>query len=128
MDFEYYAQSKTYYNFFDENVACRAPIQDCLKGRFGALKALFKIAAILPVSTSFKLYKTGVRFLGLALAAALLFASLGMSSGVRAFFERRVLSFSRDLADWVLYPFAVTMSLCKLFLASLLRPSLFFRF
>ena len=48
----------------------------------------------------------------------------GISKGLRELFVSRVSSFAANLADWVLLPFALSTCLLRLFLASVIHPSL----
>ena len=99
-----------------------------LKGRFFCLRTVFEKILILPGALLQKICKTIFKAVGVILSAGLLILTLGTSCWARDFFVRRFGSLAFDLADWVLFPFAVLTCFAKLLLAFLVHPALYFRF
>ena len=99
----------------------------CANKRICFAKAFFSILLALPFALAYKLCKTLFRGLGVLFSACMLAVVFGLSQGLRELFVRRVSALAADLADWILpYPLAVLICLSRLFLASLIHPSLFF--
>lgn len=121
-----YSDSKTYFEPEDEISDPEVADFQSLRGRFLCLTALFEKLLLLPFALFAKACKTFFRILGVFFSAFFLIATLGASYGIRDFFIQRVTSLARDLADWVLLPFAVLTCFCRLLLACLIHPALFF--
>ena len=128
MDLSSYADSRAFFEFPGECFDPEMADFQSIKGRAHCVAALIEKISILPFALSYKLYKTLLRSLGLLFSAALLAATLGTSEGAREFYLHRVSSLANDLADWVLFPFAVLTCFSKLIFASLVHPALYFRF
>jgi hypothetical protein len=64
--------------------------------------------------------------LGLGFAATLLGLTLCCESGIRGFFCKKITCLAKDLADWILWPAAVTVCLGRLLLAATVHPALYF--
>ena len=128
MELNRFSSSKTYFDFFQEieqPVICR---WNSLGGRISALNIFFEFLLILPFGLCYKACQTFFRAAGFFFSGFLLFLTLGTSSTARGFFVERVSSFTRDLADWVLLPFALSSCFVRLVLSLLIHPSLFLRF
>jgi hypothetical protein len=65
---------------------------------------------IFPFIVLVKALRTVCRFLGIGMGLFVLVSTLGGEEGRSCFFKR-VESFARDLADWVVFPFAVIRSI-----------------
>ena len=88
------------------------------KERFDFIKIIFWVIAALPLAVIYKLWFTLLKGAGVAAAGFFLAATLGFSNGFRELFVKRVSSFAANLADWVLYPFAVTACFSRLLFAT----------
>jgi len=110
------ANSKTYYEI--SNYILR-------EDRFGYFKIFLRIVAALPFAIATKILKTLTRCAGICVCGIFLILTLGMSKALREIFVAKVSSFAADLADWVLFPFAVTICLSRLILATVVHPVLF---
>lgn len=97
-----------------------------LEGRLCCAKILLKKIFFLPFTLFAKAVLTVFRAVGLLLSIFLLVVSFGVSESIRELFCRRVLFLAKDLADWILFPFAVILGLLKLVLASTLHPAVYF--
>jgi hypothetical protein len=119
--------SRTFFEFTGETSDLQISDFHSSKGRLCCLAALFEVIGLLPFSLLYKLYRTFLRTLGLISSSVLLFLTLGISEGARAWFIRRVSRLAMDVADWVLFPFAILSCVAKL-LFSLIYPVLYFRY
>lgn len=97
-----------------------------LKARLFCIKDFLKRCLIFPLALIRKAVKTFFRLAAVALSALFLFATLGSSSKTRALFVDRIVLFARDLADWVLLPFAFALCFFRLILALLIHPNFYF--
>jgi len=95
--------------------------------RFEFVKTFFGLIAALPIALSYKLWRTLLRGAGVLASGACLAMTLGMSKGLRELFISRVSSLAANLADWLLFPFALAVCFSRLLLASLIHPALFIR-
>lgn len=127
MTLSIYAESQSFFDSACEAVDVKLSDFESIRGRARCLFILLEKLIVLPFALFFKVYKTSFRVLGLALSITLLLVSLGTSIGIREFFIRRVSALARDLADWILYPFAVFSCFSKLFLAALVHPGIYFQ-
>jgi hypothetical protein len=82
--------------------------------------------AMVPAAFAVKLYRTGCSFVGVALSLLFLVATLFVVPRARAYFVKRVIILANDLADWVLWPFAVLYCIVKLILAASIHPSIYY--
>ena len=98
------------------------------RGRLLCLQDFLKKLGILPFALAFKAFKTFFRALGVFWSAGLILITLGFFSGIRNFFVERVSALAKDLADWILLPFALLSCFCKLILAFLIHPSFYFKY
>ncbi|OGN64249.1 MAG: hypothetical protein A3E80_01085 [Chlamydiae bacterium RIFCSPHIGHO2_12_FULL_49_9] len=122
MQLSFYSESQAFFDIFSHSEWVR-----CSQSRLFCLKDFLKKVALLPFSLLFKVCKTFFRMVGVVMAAALLFISLGATESGRVFFMERVSSLSKDLADWVLFPLAIFSCCFRLALAFIIHPSLYFR-
>lgn len=74
----------------------------------------------LPFCICSKLLRTAGRALRVLSTMISLFVTLGVNEDVRISFSRKVVIFAEDLADWLLYPFALSVNLIKSFLCLLI--------
>lgn len=77
-------------------------------------KSFFAILGILPFALILKIIKTLFRMIGVILALAAIVPTFGRKANQEFLFER-VSSLGRDLADWVIYPFALIRCLLSSF-------------
>lgn len=110
MNFQVLAESQTYFEI-SNYMLC--------EDRFSFVRAFFEIIATLPFALVLKLWKTFLEGMGIVAAIFFLAFTLGVSKGLRELFVSRVSSFAANLADWVLYPFAVATCLSRLVLGSI---------
>jgi hypothetical protein len=96
--------------------------------RAGFVKTFLEILAALPVAAIYKLWLTGCKLAGVLTSGIFLLITLGLSQGLRDLFVKQVASFAANLADWVLYPFAIATCISRFLLAMVIHPSLFFRY
>jgi hypothetical protein len=90
--------------------------------RAKCIKDFLKKCFFLPFALTAKLALTFFRIIGVIMAAIGLIATLGSS---REFFVDRVTCLAHDLADWMMYPFAITVRILRLFVA-LINPNAYF--
>ena len=126
MNLSLYAESQTFFDHCCEVADGKLADFQSMRGRLRCFLVLLEKISILPFALLYKLYKTSFRFAGLLLSGILLLLTLGTSPGAREFFVRRISSLACDLADWVLYPFAIFSCFSKLLLAALVHPALYF--
>jgi len=126
-DINYYSESKAFWSDdtpFDPQLA-----QFCsLKGRLASLSSLLKKLGILPFALLKKLLKTAFRLTGFSLSCFTLLFTLGLLPSFRRFFEKRATSLSKDLVDWILYPFSILGCIIKHLLATTVHPKIHYRF
>jgi hypothetical protein len=127
MDFRTLASSESFFN-------CSEPLAQpgvgefhSVRGRTLALMRFFKTLLTIPFAFAYKLYKTALSFAGVGLGIAALFITLCGSFAAREFFVKKVTQLAKDLADWVLWPVAAILCLCRLLLAASIHPALYFR-
>lgn len=123
MGFSYYSDSQTFFEISSETQVVQF---NSLQGRLLCLKDFFKKMAILPFALLYKAYKTLIRAGSLLVGTFLLVLTLGTSIGTRKFFVDRIEVLAKDLADWILLPFAVAVSFFRLVLAFLIHPNFYF--
>jgi len=68
----------------------------------------------LPLTLVYKLIRTFLRTIGLAFSLFLLILTFGSSCGICDLFLRRTSILAADLADWVIYPFALLSRFVKM--------------
>lgn len=110
MKFQILAESQSYFEI-SNYMLC--------EDRLAVVREIFEILAALPFALVVKVWRTLLEGMGIVAAIFFLLLTVGISKGVRELFVSRVSSFAANLADWVLYPFALATCLSRLFLASL---------
>lgn len=96
-------------SFADSSSYFEAPVPS--QDRFLCIKAFLALLVLLPFVLGFKLIKSFFRVVGVFLGVSFFILTLGMSFNIHEFLIRRVSLFSSDLADWLLFPFAI-LSCC----------------
>lgn len=97
------------------------------KSRIFCFSLLIKKLLLLPFTLFAKAFSTFFRILGIGFGLSSLFFTLGLASSARHFFIKRMLCLGSDLADWVLFPFAIAICFLKLILGGLISPSIYYR-
>lgn len=120
--------SRTFFEFTGETSDLTISDFHSCKGRLCCLGALFEVIGLLPFALMYKVYKTFLVAVGLALSAGLLLLTLGCAGGVREWFVSRVSCLAKNVADWVLFPFAILSCCAKLLFASFINPNLYFTY
>lgn len=128
MELSVLANSRSYYEFSDDMFDPEMAEFNSFKGRLRCLAELLVKWSVLPFALIYKFYRTFLRFFALGLSALSLAATLGLSVGARDFFVDSASSLAADLADWVIYPFAVLACTAKLLVGCLVHPALHFKF
>jgi hypothetical protein len=90
--------------------------------RVKCIKDFLKKCFFLPFALMAKISLTFFRIIGVVLGAIGLIATLGSS---RAFFVDRVTCLAHDIADWLMYPFAITVRILR-FMVALVNPNAYF--
>lgn len=101
-------------------------LENNLQARLLCLKDFFKRCLLLPGALLLKVGRTFLRGLSVCFGAALILITLGSSSAARKFFIERISAFAKDLADWILLPFAIVGCIFRLILAFLIHPNFYF--
>jgi hypothetical protein len=107
--------SKAFFEVSSEELPFQASRLKCIKD---FLKKCF----FLPFALVAKIALTFFRFVGVFIGAVCLILPLG---GARRLFIDRVSSLAHDLADWVMYPFAIAVRCARLVVA-LIDPKAYF--
>jgi hypothetical protein len=115
------AESRTYFEVFEIS-----HIGNTMGGRLFCLKDFLKKCALLPLSLLAKGIRTFFKAIGLLFAAALVLFTIGSIPAAREFFLTRIALFAKDLADWLLLPFAILIRILRLSLALLIHPKFYF--
>lgn len=116
-----YAESK----FFFE-IAYGPQLDNNLRSRFLCLKDFLKKCLAFPIAFLLKACKTFFRLVALCLSALLVLITLGGSEFTRKLFVDRICVLAKDLADWILLPFAILGCFIRLILAFLIHPNFYF--
>ena len=111
-------------SFFE--ISNRPQVENTLDARLMCLKDFLKKCAVFPFALLVEVLKTLWRGVGVCFGALLIVITLASSSGARAFFIERVSIFAKDLADWILMPFALIVCFFRLILAFVIHPNLYF--
>ena len=98
------------------------------EGKRDFVKTFLKLIVSLPFALSYKIWITFLKSGAVFVSGLFLGATLGVSKGLRELFIHRVSALAKNLADWVLYPFAIATCFSRFFLAMLIHPALFFRY
>lgn len=111
-------------DFFEISDHIQQP--NTLRARFLCLKDFFKRCLVFPFALVVKALKTVVRAASICLGLMFVLITLGSYSRAREVFVNRVSVLAKDLADWFLLPFAIVACFCRLILAILIHPKLYF--
>ncbi|MBI3508747.1 MAG: hypothetical protein HY069_03865 [Chlamydiia bacterium] len=87
------------------------------------IKTFFSTLLILPFALMCKGFRTVSRLVGVAAALLMLVPTFGGRCS-RAFFVERVSSLAKDLADWIVFPFAVGRCLVRCLLMPMRNPKI----
>jgi len=115
-------------SFFEISAHAEQIEDHSFRGKLLCLQDFLKKILILPFALLYKAYKTVLRALGVIWSAILVTATLGTSEGLRQFFVERVAALAKDLADWVLLPFAIISCFFRMLLAFLIHPNFYFKY
>lgn len=99
---------------------------ESLRGRLRCFASFVQKLISLPFALFCKSYKTFLRFCCVGYSAIYLLFTLGMSTKAQEFFSKRARCLANDLADWILFPFAVVTCLLRLILGTLIHPALYY--
>jgi hypothetical protein len=116
-----YADSKSFFE-----ISYDIQLENSLHARALCLKDFLKRCAVFPFALLLKAWKSLFRLLGVGLGAVMVLITLGSSVRACEFFIDRVLSFAKDLADWLLLPFALLGCFLRLVMALLIHPNFYF--
>lgn len=117
----YCADSNSYFE------VSRGPqLDNTLQDRLGCAKDFFKRCALFPLALVVKALKTIWKGVGVCFGAGLVIVTAACSAGAREFFIERIVILAKDLADWILLPFAIVIRFFRLLLGVLVHPSLYF--
>jgi len=111
-------------SFFE--ISSGPPLKNTVQGRLLCLKDFFKRCVVFPFALLVKAFKTFFRGFAVCIAALFIFMTVGSSARAREFFILRIASFAKDLADWLLLPFALIGCFFRLILALLIHPNFYF--
>jgi hypothetical protein len=101
-------------------------LENTLEARLVCLKDFLKRCAVFPLALVAKAFTTFWRGIGVCFGALLIVVTVASSSGAREFFVERIAIFAKDLADWLLLPFALIVCFFRLILAFIVHPNLYF--
>lgn len=126
MNLKSLSTSESFFNYKEPLAEAGLAEFGSLRGRKMAIFRFFKQLGMIPVSFMAKLFRTFTSILGLGFAVLLLVLTLCCESGIRGFFVKQIMSVSKELADWVLWPPAILFCLGRLLLAATVHPALYF--
>jgi hypothetical protein len=112
-------------HYFFHNVSGLV-VENNWESRLLCLKDFLKRCALFPLALLLKGWKTLMKGVGVGCATLLLLLTLGNSSLAREFFLERVTSLAKEIADWILLPFALLSCFFRLILALAIHPNLYF--
>jgi len=113
-----FLDSKTYFEMSDHLIFCN---------RWTLAKTFFEIVALLPVALLWKVWGTFLKGIGFVLMTSALAMTCGIFKGIRNAVVKQATSFAANIADWIMFPFAVLICLLQLIVGCLIHPSLIFR-
>jgi hypothetical protein len=126
MNLQQFSSSENFFN-------CKEPLAEAgvaefnsWRGRGKAMLRFYQQMGIIPLAFLAKFFRTCMSALGLGFASSLLVLTLCCESGIRGFFLKKFTCFAKDLADWILWPAAITVCLGRLLLAATIHPALYF--
>lgn len=117
----YFVDSNDFFQIPDETSSSRFS-----KARLCCVKDFLKRVLCFPITLTLKVYRTVLRALFVLISLSLVFCTLGLSQKTRILFIDRVVCLAKDLADWVLLPFAISLFFVRFFLGLLVHPNLYF--
>ncbi len=94
--------------------------------RLLCVKDFLKRCAILPLALLKKGGHTAFKLFAALLGIGVVVVSVGSSCAARQFFVSRILALAVDIADWLLFPFAVISCVIRLVMALLIHPHFYF--
>lgn len=100
--------------------------ENSIGARLMCVKDFLKRLACFPAVLVGKILKTAFRLISIPFAAFLLLITLGSSSAFRKLFVDRIVILAKDLADWILLPFALILCFIRLLLALFIHPDFYF--
>ncbi len=101
-------------------------LENTFAGRLLCVKDFLKRVATLPFALLYKVYRTLGKGVGVAFSALFVLLTVGSSPAAREFFLRRITAFTKDLADWIFFPFAVVGCFLRLLMALAIHPTFYF--
>jgi hypothetical protein len=116
----YYANSS---EFFEISIGPQP--DNTFQARLLCIKDFLKRCVVFPFALLVKACKTILRFVGICFSAGLVLVTLGSSFRARTLFIERITCFAKDLADWVLLPFALLLCFIRLILALVIHPTFY---
>ena len=119
MNFRQFSTSQAYFEIAEHLLHCN---------RFAVVKVFLEVLATIPFAIMWKLGATLLKGVGVLCAGCFLGVTLGVFKGIREVFVKQATCFAANLADWVIFPFAVLICLFRLFLGCLIHPSFFLRY
>lgn len=124
MDIKSMAESKvlfsSYCNIYDPSCLRFSSI----KGRFLALLQFAKSLFLIPVAIYYKLLVSIKKVIGFGFSLLALISTLALSSMIRGYFLKRLDILTKDLGDWVLYPFALFSFVARQLVGIFIHPRL----
>lgn len=116
-----YTESRAFFE-----ISSGAVLTNSIKGRLLCLKDFCKRLIALPFALFGKAFKTFFRVIGVGLAILCVICTVATSLRAREFFVERVSSLAKDLADWLLLPFALIGYIFRLIVALSVNPNYYF--
>jgi hypothetical protein len=98
-----------------------------LRGRFLCFAMLMKEILLFPWALFCRACVSFFRLFVLVCATFCLLVTLGLSDAARDFWIRRVFVVVIDALEWVILPVVAIAFVCKLLVAAVLHPALYFR-
>lgn len=117
----HYAESKYFFE-----ISNGPQLDNTFQSRLLCLKDFLKRCVVFPFALLIKACKTAFRAFGVCFGAGLILITVGSSACAREFFIARIAAFAKDLADWLLLPFALIGCFFRLMLAFLIHPNFYF--
>ncbi len=115
------AESRSFFDTSDGPL-----VENTLQSRFLCLKDFLKRCGLFPFVVLMKACKTVFRVFAVCFGAGLVLMTVGSSVCAREFFVARMATFAKDVADWLLLPFAFAACSLRLLLAFLIHPHFYF--
>lgn len=116
-----YSESKSFFE-----VSNGLQLDNTFRDRLLCVKDFLKKSLFLPLALVLKVCKTLFKGIGVGFGVVFVLMTVGFSPAAREFFFDRVISLAKDLADWILLPFAIIGRLLRLILALLIHPQFYF--